>query len=154
MSANKLIQRAREELGLSQPEVARLATLSAAEYRDIEQYAEEILTAVPLSKVKVLCSILHLDVLSLVAAAYPQRPSEADPTQAPSMPRHALVRFYREKCGASESAVADAIGFQPEAVAKGESDDSYLESLPVSVLREWALFTNMPLVRMLDVQRY
>jgi transcriptional regulator with XRE-family HTH domain len=150
MRTNELIRASRERLKLSKAEVAERSGFSAHEYSDIEQHPDEIMTNVSLGKVKIVCAVLELEVSSLLAAAdLGASTVPVDVSQDESLPKELLIKRYREKRNASTSDVADAIGFEEEAVCRAESDNDFLETLPISVLSDWSKYIGLPLVRML-----
>ncbi len=152
MHAPELISSAREKLGLTQAEVARQCGLNSNEYRDIESYKEEILTNVSLAKMKDICSVLKLDISSLLATLDLKDQLASDvPSHDRALPRHLLIKKYREKRSASQSDVADAIGYEDEAVRLGETDEKFLDTLPINVINDWSKYIGLPLELMLGV---
>ena len=66
--ANEVIRRARERLGLTAQEAAARAGLSVHEYGDLEQHADEVVSAVSLATVRRVCKTLNIALTDLLAA--------------------------------------------------------------------------------------
>lgn len=150
MRANELIRKSRERLGLVQADVAQQSGLSVYAYSDIEQHPDEIFTNVSLAKVRCICALLNIDLSDLLAEIGGNvRTPLVDLPADEEIPRTLIIRRYREKRNASLSDVANVIGFQAEAVSRAESDENFLEGLPICVLNDWAAYLGLPLDRML-----
>jgi transcriptional regulator with XRE-family HTH domain len=98
MKLNEQIKSRREELGLSDVDVARASGLTIDSYCDIESYSSELLTLVPLRNVKQLCTVLGVNLLDLlgVSCAFCEQPV---PFQDYQSPRNELVRQHRAREG-------------------------------------------------------
>jgi transcriptional regulator with XRE-family HTH domain len=143
--ANEVIRRARERLGLTEQEAAARAGLSVDEYGDLEQHADEVVSAVSLATARRVCKTLNIALTELLAAESLLAAAKTTAgVQSPTArPRHKLVQQQRITKGASISDVANAIGFEDAAVKQGESTDDYLESLPIRVLIDWARYVDL-----------
>ncbi len=60
-------------------------------------------------------------------------------------PRRRIVKEAREALGASVAEVADSIGFETSAIERAESEDAYLDTLPIQVLADLAARLQLPL---------
>ena len=114
-------------------EIATLAGLSIYEYGDVEQHADEFVTALPLHAARKLCSILELDLLHVVDCGM-----AGDAHQKIETFRGAFVREKRLALGLSVNNVAEHIGFSDETVNSIETTPAFLDSLPIQVVLEVA----------------
>jgi transcriptional regulator with XRE-family HTH domain len=142
MRANKLLRQAREQVGLSEVEVASRAGLSIHEYSDLEQHADEFISAISLAKAKALSKVLGCRLEDFLADEPLKTGSLAPEDPAVSKPR--LLQKRRVMLRMSESEVADAIGFDENTIKQAESDDKFLDTLPIQVLAELASTLQLP----------
>ena len=150
MRTHELIRKAREQLGLSHKQVAERSGLTPATYRDVEQHADDVFTAIELANVRRMCATLGLDIEMLVSdPALKPFALSTDAIPDCGEARHVLIKRYRESRNVSVAEVADAIGFDEEAVRRAEMSDDYLETLPIAVLNKWAQYIRLPLTKML-----
>jgi transcriptional regulator with XRE-family HTH domain len=147
MRAHELIRAARESSGLVAGQVARRLDMSAAAYSDVEQHPDEITTNVSLADVKRLCEVLGLDIWTLVVAEFDEQPIRGD--NSAGAHRHVLLRTYREARKASISEVAAAIGFDDETILSGETDDHFIETLPLGVIHAWSRYIGLPVEKLI-----
>lgn len=130
MQANDLIRAKRIEKGLSPDMLSEQSGMTASEYADVEQHADEIFTTVPAAKVKRLCTALDLPLEAILQVSpFANDLRDGGPQD---------IRVQRELLGLSTAEVAEAIGFEEAAVLKGEEQREYLDSLPIEVLAAWA----------------
>jgi len=134
--ANAIIVRKRKSLGLSDEDVATRCNLSIYEYGDIESHADELITNISLATVRRICTTLQLQLSDLLAAE--NISAVPDNTHHPGRSRSDLLRHTRLALGKTMGEIAEAIGFDAAAIEKGEIEDSYLETLPIQVLIDWA----------------
>jgi len=94
MELNERVKSRREELGLSDVDVARASGITIDSYCDIEFYPEELLTLVPLRNVKRLCTVLGVSLLDLlgVPCVFCEHLQRFEDYQSP---RNELVRRHR-----------------------------------------------------------
>lgn len=147
MRAHEVIQKAREQAGMSDTEVAARSGLSIYEYGDVEAHDDEFITAIPLRAVKAICEALHLNLVELLAL---EPLAGADlrstlPADLAGLSRHVILRKRRESLGLSIPEVADAIGFEDIAIERAEADSGHLESLPIQVIAGLAGRLKLPL---------
>jgi transcriptional regulator with XRE-family HTH domain len=135
----KILQR-REQLGLSDVEVAEKADIGIYAYGDIESYETEATTLVPLPDLKRLCKVLDLELMELLDI--PEQPLDA---LICSKPRNVLVREMREKKGLSQDELANQTGFYSWAITAIESDPNNLDS------DSWCAEDIVILARLLDI---
>jgi transcriptional regulator with XRE-family HTH domain len=143
VEANERIRAAREVKGISLPEAARLVEMTVSQLRDIEDYADEIMTSVPTGQVRRLCELLDIKIAELLGGI-----SSEPLTQARADSRAAVLRSHREAKGLTVIAVADELGFDSRAVEQGESQSEYLDSLPLEVLAAWARMLEIPVLQL------
>lgn len=134
MKTHETIQTRRLELGLSESEVASQTGISIHEYGDIEQYAEEFTSVLPLSAARRLCEVLGLDMLRLIgldSGSTPNAPVSQPISQL--VPRNEQVSQGRNALGISRDQLAERLGFEEEILEKIESDPQFLETLPIEL---------------------
>jgi transcriptional regulator with XRE-family HTH domain len=147
MRAHEVIQKAREQAGMSDTEVAARSGLSIYEYGDVEAYDDEFTTAIPLRAAKAICGALHLNLTELLALE-PLAGADlrsAFPADLVGLSRNVVLRKRRESLGLSIPEVADAIGFEDIAIEQAEADCGHLESLPIQVIAGLAVRLKLPL---------
>src|ERR1700676_366490 len=135
MRAHEVIQKAREQAGMSDTEAAARSGLSIYEYGDVEAHDDEFTTAIPLSAARPICRALHLNLEELLALE-PLAGADlrsAFPADLAGLSRNVVLRKKRESLGLSVTEMADAIGFEDTAIERAEADNDYLETLPVQV---------------------
>jgi transcriptional regulator with XRE-family HTH domain len=133
MTIANQIRARRLSLGKSDTEIATLAGLSIYEYGDVEQHADEFLTALPLRAARKLCTVLQLDILQLI-----NREKAKGANCRLEKFRGALIREKRLALGQSVNDIAEHIGFADDTVISIETIPEFLDSLPIQVVLEVA----------------
>ncbi len=144
MGVNEKIRLRREELGLTEAEVARHAGLSRSEYYDVEAYADEAFSVVELGNLRALCEALQMDPLALFDLG---NSAGVVGDEAPGMKpleRNDLVRARRGALGMSEEQLADRIGFEVVAVNEMERNPAFLDGWPMQLIVELAAILGVP----------
>ena len=144
MAPNQIIKRKRIAKGLGVQQVAALTGLSVHEYEDIEQHADEALGVVHLNKLKAVCAVLGLDLLSLsgTTCAFCEGRADRDNWQSP---RNIVIQRAREHLGLSKVELGDRIGFEEQAIVDMEQDPDYLEKWSVELIQELASILGVPI---------
>jgi DNA-binding XRE family transcriptional regulator len=120
--------------------------MSLDAYRDVEAHADEFISAISLASAKAICAALNLKVTNLVILEPLSAPLHpALPAALLGWPRRRMVKAAREALGASVAEVADSIGFEAQAIERAESEDAYLDTLPIQVLADLAARLQLPL---------
>ena len=114
------------------------------EYNDIEAYPDELSTAVPLQKVKSLCSALSLDLVELLGLTCCYCKPEMDTNDFEQRPHNELIKQRRKALNLSKKELGDKIGFHEEAIVDMEADENFLEGWPVNVITELSETLNIP----------
>lgn len=136
---NEKIQQRREQLGLSDVEVAEKTGIGISAYGDLEAYGDEATTAVSLADLKRLCDVLDLELIEFLNIPRQQFGKRIYPK-----PRNVLIREMRQKKGLSEDELGDRVGFYVSAIISMESDPDFLEL--------WCVEDILVLARILDIQ--
>lgn len=130
--ANDVIRVRREELGLTDVEVAQRSGLSIYEYGDVEDDETELYMVLPLKKIKSLCQTLGIDMLSLY------RIGKCDREITPR-----LLLNRRQEKGITIRELSDQVGISEEMLVKAEYDPSSIG--------EWVMDSVLALAQALDV---
>jgi transcriptional regulator with XRE-family HTH domain len=132
-NANEMLRGQRTRLGLTEAEVARQAGLSLDEYRDAELHADEALTVLHLRSLRLLCTVLALDLLDLfdIPCTFCAGIEAALVAQGG---RHEVVRSRRVALGLSQADLAERIGFETDVVEGLERGPDYLEDWSVELI--------------------
>jgi transcriptional regulator with XRE-family HTH domain len=123
----------REELGLSEVDVAEACGMSIYEYGDVEAYDNELVQQVDLSHAKRLCRVLNLDFLTLVGAGKDTTDRQAEDSNAGRMLRNEIFQQARLRLGLSVEHVADVVGYEPIAIESIETDPNDIETRSVKL---------------------
>lgn len=131
----------REVKRLSQNSLAYSLGLSIHEYCDIEDHEDELVTNVRLSTAKALCQLLDLDILDVlgISCTFCSGDSE-DPRW--QLSRDILFRRARDEAGVSLAYIAEAIGYEVDAVAECEAREDALESWTIEAILQIAKILN------------
>lgn len=152
MDVNEKIEARRNELGLSDVEVAKQVGLEIAWYGDVEAYPNEIYTTVELRKVKQLCEILKFDFFDLfeMKCVFCQENHLYLPDY--SFPRHELICKKRIEHGLSQEELGHEVGFHVDAVRNFENDPDFLETWPIEYINNLADILRIPSQVLLNVK--
>lgn len=145
MNASEIIISQRERLKLNASEVAKASGLTIHEYEDLEDYDDEVISVVPLSKLKSVCRVLDLDILFLLGINPEFKASEKTFESCES-----LLRSAREKCGLSIGQVGDEIGIYDWSIAEVENDSSNLDKWVVEDIQALADVLDISAYRLID----
>lgn len=149
---NQKIRKRRTELRLSDIVVAEKCGLSIHEYSDVEQHADEIMTAVPLKKVKQICDILSINLLDLLEIQCEYCLGKESYDSEHSLPLNRLISVTRTSMGISKDELADRLGFFIDAVDEMEEDENYLENWPIDIITNLSNELNLPIQILLGVR--
>jgi DNA-binding XRE family transcriptional regulator len=152
MGIDEKIKARREELGLSDVEVAKVIGLGIAWYGDIEDDPKEIVTTVELSKIKQLCEILRVHFFDLfdMKCAFCQENQQYLPEF--SLSRNELLYRRRTIMGLSEEDLGDQINLYAWAVKKLEAEPNELETCILETLQDLSRVLDIPLQVVLNVK--
>lgn len=137
MTPNERIRKRREELGLTQAEVAAQAGLGIYAYGDIELHKDEAYTVADLGAMRRICALLGLDLLSLFGVDCASCAGGAVADDFPQL-RDRLIAQRREALGLSRAELGDRIGFETGAIDAMESDAAFLEGWSAELIVELA----------------
>jgi transcriptional regulator with XRE-family HTH domain len=132
MRANEIIKARRLELQLSDEAVARRSGITIYEYGDLEQHADEFLSALSSSQIKKVCDCLTLDFIELIEHEVGTLSLTKDHKQ--SGPRNLLITKKRNALGISQSQLAESLGFEPSIVVEIEQDPTFLDRWPIELI--------------------
>lgn len=144
-NVNERIAERRQQLGLSDIEVAERTGLSIHEYGDLEQHAEEPFEVVPLGRLRAVCDTLKLSLAELL----PREMLSCERSEASISlhegRRNAIVEARRKKLELSRQELGDRLGFPAETVKLMEEDPDFLERWPIGYVRDVARELGIPL---------
>lgn len=112
MDLSQKIKLRREELELSDVEVARVSGLTIDSYSDIESYPDELYEVVPLGTAKRLSAELQFNLLDLLdlPCAFCKLASKFEGDY--SLPPNDLIRHQREKHGLSVDELGNRVNYR------------------------------------------
>jgi len=144
MNVNEKIKARRQELRLTDVEVAKQVGLSIHEYSDIEMQVKEIYLYPALSKVKKICEVLKVDFLELfdLKCTFCEESNECLADY--SLPRNELIRKRRKELGITQEELGDRVGFYEVEVQNLESKPNHLETWVIENINELATAINVP----------
>jgi len=134
LDPRKKIRKRREELGLTESEIAERVGISIYEYGDIEQHANELVSVSPLNVVRKLCNVLNLDMMDLL-----EIPADGSQVVSSEDGRDKLIRSRMETLGMSEAKIASRLGYEDAAISQLVSDPSFLETWPIESIARLAV---------------
>jgi transcriptional regulator with XRE-family HTH domain len=140
MKINEKIVQRREEMGLSEKEVADKTGLGIYHYGDVEAYEHEVMQSLDLYEFKLVCQVLDLEPLDLLEGSKEKLDEILD-----SEPRNVLINRKRIELGLSEEELGERVGFYGDAIHEMERDAEYLES--------WCLEDIIVLANVLDIPK-
>jgi hypothetical protein len=151
MDANEIVKSRREQLGLSDVEVALCAGLTIGSYYHVEHYPDEIWDF-DLCAVKKLCAKLQLSLfeLAIVHCAFCGSARHFEETF--SLPRNELINHERNKNNWSVDELGDRVGFYGVEIEHLESDAVHIENWCVSNLKQLSEALDIPLQILLGVR--
>lgn len=151
MDVNEKIKSRREQLGLSDVEVARASALTIDSYYDIELYPDELHEVVSLGAAKRLTSRLQLNLLDLlnIPCAFCKLGAVFDAEY--SVPRNEIIRRQREKHGWSLDQLGDRVNYHGIEIKELESDPNYIEEWRIGDLKRLSAALEVPLQIFLGV---
>lgn len=134
----------RRELGLSIEDMAAaLGFQRGSEYRDVENYDEEIWAVLNLREIRRLCARLDIDGNSLFGLeCLFCAPDGLE--SAWFAPRHELVRLRRESLGLSVNALSQRTIYLPNGIEAMEREPDYLEAEPLEDIFALAKALELP----------
>ena len=149
---NEKIKTRRLELKLSEAAAAHQARLSIYEYGDIECYADEVFTSVPLYHVKKICTSLKIDFLAFLEIPCAFCSDKKDHSDDYWLRRNSLIKKRREIIGLSPEDLGNKVGFNSKEVDLIETYTAHLESWAIEKIFELAAQIQIPPQVLLDVQ--
>jgi hypothetical protein len=111
--------------------------LSAAEYDDLEQHADEWRTVIPFFKVKFLIRLLDIDASEIF-----ERKAETSSLQSAKL--STLIRSRRSELGLTPDQFSNRVGFYPDFCGVIEGHPLGLELYPLQVAVLVAQVLNIP----------
>lgn len=142
---HSLIKQQREQLGITESELARRIGVSEGEYRDLESYDDELVMVLPLKNARLLAGALGFDLATLLVAG-----SQRGGSNATAGPRNVVLADARNSLGVSMSKMADDIGFEEVFVQNIEESDYALECFPYEVVKIVAKYLKLDPIDLLN----
>jgi hypothetical protein len=102
---HQTLRQRRIEVGMGEGRASQLLGLTIMGYYDLEAYADEWRTVVPLYKTIFACKLFEIDMLQFV----PDQPGAA---VGPNVLAEEVIKERREAMGLSAEAFADRCGFE------------------------------------------
>ena len=143
MDVNETIKSRREELGLSDLEVARASGLTIHSYCDIELYPDELVKLfrwelVPLGAANRLCSELRLNLLDLldVHCAFCRLKTEFE--REYFFARNELIQRQREKHGWSTDELGRRVNYRGVEIDELETSPIHIENWRIGDVKRLA----------------
>jgi len=152
MNVNERIKARRQELGLTDVEVAKQVGLSIHEYGDVEQHAQEVFEVAELRAVKKICEVLKVDFLELFDMKCSLCVEGKRYLEDNSLPRNELIRKGRTEMGISQEELGDRVGFYEVEVQNLEGKLDHLETWVIENIKELSAVINVPLQVLLNVK--
>jgi transcriptional regulator with XRE-family HTH domain len=146
------IKEQRKKLGLTDLDVARKTKLSICEYGDIESYADEIFSVVPLYHVKKLCAVLEFDFLIFFKIACAFCEENKPYREEYYLSRSDVVRIRRNTMNLSTDELGDKVGFYGIAIENIETYTAHLESWVIDNILELSCQLEVPFQILLDIK--
>lgn len=141
MKPNEIMKQRRLQLGMSDAEVAKASGLSVSQVGDVEQYEDELLSAITLSEARMLCAALAFSLHDALGI----------PSGAPLLgPRAQAVRLARMQKGLTVEQLGDLIGFEAEAITNIEASPDFVDELPGEVAMNLARILGLPATALLE----
>jgi len=148
----KKIKARREELGLTDVEVAKRVGVSIHDYSDIEVQAKEVFLYPEIRSVKKICEELKVDFLELFEMQCSFCEEGKKYLEDYSLPRSKLVNKRRLEMGLSTAQIGDRVGFEESAINDMENDPNYLETWPIDYIKDLSRILSVPLQVLLNVK--
>ena len=147
MTINEKIKSRRKELGLDPLEIAEQMDFTDSSYYDIEDYEDEIYSSIDLKEVKVLCSILKLDLIELLKLdeRLCKKIGSDKSKETSKISRNELLKTSREKLGLSTSQLGEKVNLSESKVIKLETEPEYFEGLALFQLDACADEIDVPI---------
>ena len=152
MNVNEKIKVRRQELGLTDVEVAKLAGLSIQDYSSIEMHVDEIVLYPHLYEVKEILKILKIDFFDLFEMHCDFCEEGKQYLKDYSLPRNELIHKRRIEMGLSASELGDRIGFEESAINDMEKDPNYLETWAIDFINDLSRVIDVPLQILLNIK--
>lgn len=144
------LRHARERASLDAKDIASKLGMTFNEYIDLERHPDEASTNSPFSVVRRLASLLQIDLSDLLGESDDSDVAVSIGDVPEDQELHLQLKSFREIRGLSIEQVADAIGFEVEAVRRAETLKGSAGELPYRVLMEWAAAIEMPASRLIS----
>jgi transcriptional regulator with XRE-family HTH domain len=151
MKPNQQIRNQREQLRLTEADVAAKAGLTRSAYRDIEWYEDEAYTATPLRALRAIGEILELDLLSLFGIHCALCSGDRSVTEMFRVPRNTLIAERRAALGLTREQLGDDLGFETIAVEELEQDPDYVDRWPIELIQQLATQLRLPMTPLLRI---
>ena len=149
---NEKIRARREELKLSDIDLARSTRLSIYEYGDVEQHSDEIHLVVPLYHVKKICEVLRLPFLELFGFPCAFCGEGVPHHDDYWLSRSSLVERRRKALGISIDELGDRAGFKGLEMRNVETYTAHLESWAIDNILELSAALQIPGQVLLDIR--
>ncbi|MGV7222678.1 MAG: hypothetical protein ACQ9MH_14265 [Nitrospinales bacterium] len=147
MAINENIKSRRKELGLDPLEIAKQMDFTDCSYYDIEDYEDEIYSSIDLKEVKVLCSILKLDLIELLKLDQRlcKKIGSDKSKEICKFSRTELMKNARKKLGLSTSQFGGNVNLSESKVIKLEKESGNFEGLAIFQLDACADGIDVPI---------
>lgn len=152
MEINKVIESRRNELGLSERQVADSIGIELSSYYDIEFHADEILRGVELRQSKLLSSTLGIEMFELLSMECAFCDGGTAYLEEYRLPRHELIKVLREKEGLSQYELAERSDYYEKGIQAMERDPEELERAFVEDVQDLVAPLKVPLQILLGVK--
>ena len=103
---HRTLRQRRLDVGMGEGRASQLLGLIGMGYYDLEAYADEWRTVVPLYITRFACRLFEIDMLQFV-------PDQTGTAVGPNVRAGDVIKERREAMGLSEEAFADRCGFEP-----------------------------------------
>ena len=144
LTINRQIRLRRDELELSDVEVAARSGLSIDEYFDVELHEDEATTVVPIGSLRRLCEVLGLRLASLLGLECPQSHVCHPANDSPSRSRSELIVTSRKAANLSQLELGDLIGFEAFAIGELEQSEEAVDAWSFALLERLANALRIP----------
>jgi len=152
MNLSEKIKSRREELGLSDVELAHACGLTTHSYCDIELYPDELCELVPLRAAKRLSSELRWNLLDLLEIPCAFCAPAGKFEEEYSLPPSELIRHQREKHGWSVDDLGNQVNYRGIEISELEADPNRIEDWRINDLKRLSAVLEIPLQLLLGVR--
>jgi transcriptional regulator with XRE-family HTH domain len=143
MKPNEVIRNRRIALGLKESDIAAQTEIGRSWYCDVENTDNDVYTHTPLRDLRIICTTLKLDLLSLFNI------KQLESSSTSTKPRNKLIESGRQALGITQEQLSDRIGFDTIAVEDMEKTPDYLEGWPIELIQKLANELRIPIQELL-----